>query len=59
MYKLLFICGIIIGVVLKTKDIWNIVDSGMVLLGLSNLYAMYKLRKDFNAELEKFYSDIL
>ncbi len=46
-------------VVLKTKDIWNIVDSGMVLLGLSNLYAMYKLRKDFNAELEKFYSDIL
>lgn len=59
LYKLLFICGIIIGVVLKTKDIWNIVDSGIVLLGLSNLYAMYKLRKDFNAELEKFYSDIL
>lgn len=55
LYRLLFISGIIIGVLLKTKDIWNIVDTGMVLLGVCNLYALYKLKNDFNKELEKYY----
>lgn len=55
LYKCLFMSGIVIGVLLKTKEIWSIVDTGMVLLGLCNLYALYKLRKDFNNELNKFY----
>lgn len=53
-YKGLFIVGIIIGVVNTTKDIFVIVDNGMVLLGVSNLYAMYKLRNVFKIELDKF-----
>lgn len=57
LYKILFICGIIIGVCLKTKEIWIIVDIGMVLLGVCNLYTLYKLRKDFNKELEDFYKE--
>lgn len=54
MYKCLFIIGIIIGVKLKTNDIWKIVDSGMVLLGVFNIFVLYKLKKDFHKEMEKF-----
>ena len=54
MYKCLFIIGIIIGVKLKTSDIWKIVDSGMVLLGIFNIFVLYKLKKVFHKEMEKF-----
>ena len=57
LYKILFISGIIIGVCLKTKEIWVIVDTGMVILGVFNLYTLYKLRKEFNNELEDFYRE--
>ena len=53
-YKCLFIIGIIIGVKLKTSDIWKIVDSGMVLLGIFNIFVLYKLKKVFHKEMEKF-----
>lgn len=53
-YKSLFILGIIIGVKLKTNQIWKIVDSGMVLLGVFNIYVLFKLKTNFHKEMEKF-----
>ena len=51
LYKGLFLSGIIIGVTNNTKDIFSIVDTGMVLLGIANIYAIIKLIKVFNKEL--------
>jgi len=55
MYKCLFITGIIIGVSYSTKQIFTIVDNGMVLLGVFNIYAILKLRKLFEVEIDNFY----
>lgn len=53
-FKLLFICGIFIGTFLSTKNIWIIVDNGMVLLGILNVYALIKLQKVFKTELFEY-----
>ncbi len=53
MYKSLFILGIIFGVYGKIDSIWKVVDLGMVLLGIVNIYAIFKLRKIFESELMK------
>jgi AGCS family alanine or glycine:cation symporter len=56
LYKCLFLLGIIIGVMKSTKEIFDIVDNGMILLGICNLYAIIKLRKVFEGEIVKFYT---
>jgi AGCS family alanine or glycine:cation symporter len=56
LYKILFIIGIIIGIFSTTKQIFVIVDYGMIFLGCINLYALIKLRKVFDEELIKYYS---
>lgn len=52
-YQTMFIIGIIIGAFFSTKEIFEIVDLGMVLMGVINIYAILKLRKDFEEELAK------
>lgn len=47
-YKLLFILGIIIGVYFSNEAIWNIIDIGMILLGIFNLFSLWKLKKEFS-----------
>lgn len=54
-YKLLFVSGIFMGVFLSTKNIWEFVDYGMIILGLCNLYAIFKLRKVFEKELINYF----
>src|SRR5690554_3314605 len=55
LYKCLFLTGIFIGTTNNTRDIFVIVDSGMVFLGIANLYAIIKLRDVFDKELIKYY----
>lgn len=54
LYKGLFLFGIFIGTTNNTKDIFAIVDTGMILLGIANIYAILKLKKVFDLELIKF-----
>lgn len=56
-YKVLFLIGIFIGVTNNTKEIFIFVDSGMIFLGLANLYAIIKLRRIFDLELKKYYDN--
>lgn len=55
LYKCLFSLGIIIGVNNTTSSIFTIVDNGMILLGVCNLYALFRLRKVFEREIRKYY----
>ncbi|MDI9506906.1 MAG: amino acid carrier protein [Bacillota bacterium] len=55
LYKCLFLAGIIIGVNNSTKSIFHIVDTGIIVLGIFNLYAVFKLRKVFEAEIDRFH----
>ncbi len=56
LYKIFFLLGITIGVNFSTKSIFGFVDQGMILLGVCNLYALFRLRKDFNNQLAIFYN---
>ncbi|HHZ17834.1 MAG TPA: alanine:cation symporter family protein [Acholeplasmataceae bacterium] len=55
LYKCLFLTGIIIGVNNSTKATFYIVDTGIIVLGIINLYAVFRLRKVFTAEIDRFY----
>jgi len=55
LYKCLFLTGIVIGVNYSTKSIFNIVDIGIIILGIFNMYAILKLSKVFNKELKKLF----
>ncbi len=50
-YKLLFIIGIILGVFLENNGIWNLVDYGLIILGIINIVVITSLAKDFESEL--------
>lgn len=50
-YKGLFILGIVMGIYLDTSSIWIIIDFGIIILGIINIYVLIKLRKDFEYEL--------
>lgn len=56
LYKLLFCFGIFIGIFLSTNSIWIIVDTGMILIGILNVYSLIKMRKIFERELFKYYN---
>lgn len=57
LYKGLFIIGICLGVYANINSIWNIIDIGMILLGIINLFALCKLSSVFKREIkyETFY----
>lgn len=46
-YKVLFILGLIIGTYFSNNRIWNLVDLGLILLGIINGIVIYKLRHQF------------
>lgn len=46
-YRLLFILGLIIGTFFSNENIWNLVDLGLVFLGLLNIFVLIKLECDF------------
>ena len=50
-YKLLFIIGLFIGVFFTNNKIWNLVDYGLVLLGLINIFVIIKLQVKFKEEI--------
>lgn len=52
LYKILFIIGIFLGVYANTNSIWDIIDIGMILLGIINLYAICKLSSIFKREIK-------
>ncbi len=52
-HKTLFIGGIAIGVFMTTKAMWQLVDYGLVILGLVNIVIIIKLEKEFSIEIPK------
>lgn len=50
-YKVLFIIGIIIGIYFNNSLIWNLVDYGLVILGVINIGVIIKLENLFRIEL--------
>lgn len=51
LFQIIFIIGIYIGVFFNITNIWRFVDTGMLLLGIINIYAIIKLRKIFDNNL--------
>lgn len=51
MYQLMFILGITIGVFFPLNRIWELIDYGMIGIGIINLYAIIRLERDFKNEL--------
>ena len=49
-YKTLFIIGIFLGVFMENSSIWNLIDYGLVILGIINIVVIIKLRKEFECE---------
>lgn len=50
-YKLLFIIGILLGSYAKNSILWDLVDYGIVILGLINIIVIIKLENKFKIEL--------
>lgn len=50
-YKLLFIIGLFIGIFFTNNKLWNLVDYGLVLLGLVNIIVVIKLQSKFKEEI--------
>lgn len=51
MYQFMFIVGITFGVFFPLSKIWDLIDYGMIGIGIINLYAIIRLEKDFKTEL--------
>ncbi len=50
-YKILFLIGLGLGVFLKNYFVWNLVDYGLISLGLIHLFVLIRLEKEFQMEL--------
>lgn len=50
-YKILFISGLIIGTFFNNNNIWNLVDIGLILLGVINIVVIIKLENVFKKML--------
>ena len=50
-YKILFISGLIIGTFFSNNNIWNLVDIGLILLGVINIVVIIKLESVFKKML--------
>lgn len=46
-YRILFMSGLIIGTFFSNNKIWNLVDIGLILLGVINIWVIIKLENDF------------
>lgn len=57
LYKVLFLASTIFGIYSNALVVWDAIDIGMVLLGIINLYVIFKLECKFKEELTIFYSD--
>ena len=51
-YKMLFIIGLFLGVFMENTGIWNLIDYGLVFLGMINIVIIIKLKNDFENELQ-------
>ena len=51
-YKMLFILGLFLGVFMENTGIWNLIDYGLVFLGMINIVIIIKLKNDFENELQ-------
>ena len=51
-YKMLYIFGLFIGVFLSLENIFNIIDYGMIVLGIINIFVITKLNVSFNECLD-------
>lgn len=51
-YQLLFIIGILLGVFVSDNKVWNLVDYGLVILGIVNIFVIIKMKKSFENELK-------
>jgi len=49
-YKILFIIGIFLGVFMENSSIWDLIDYGLVVLGIINIVVIIKLKRDFEEE---------
>ena len=56
-FQFIFIFGIFIGVFLSIDKIWLIIDVGMLLLGIINIYSLIKLNKKFDEILVNYLVD--
>lgn len=54
-YKVLFIIGILLGSYAKNNFLWNLVDYGLVFLGIVNIIVIIKLEDKFKIELFENY----
>lgn len=50
-YRLLFIGGTIIGIFFNNSGLWLLIDLGLIILGIINIYVILKLQKEFRKEL--------
>lgn len=55
LYKILFLISTIFGIYSTGLAVWDAIDIGMVILGIMNIYVMYKLENDFKNELNIFF----
>lgn len=51
-YKILFIFGLFIGVFMGNNGIWNLVDYGLIIMGIINIVVIILLKKDFESEIQ-------
>lgn len=51
-YRIIFSLCLFIGVFFKENDLWNLVDYGIVILGLINVWALIRMRKEFEILLK-------
>ena len=54
LYKVLFLISTIFGIYANSFAVWDLIDIGMVFLGIINIYVMVKLEKQFKRELDNF-----
>lgn len=50
-YKMLFIIGLFLGVFLENTGIWNLIDYGLVIMGMINIVVIIKMKNDFETEV--------
>ncbi len=51
LYQCMFILGITVGVFSPLNKIWDLIDYGMIGIGVLNIYALIRLEKEFRNEL--------
>ena len=52
--KLFVVLIILYGAVMSPSILWNLVDIGVALLAIINVYAIFKLRKDIFIEVKNY-----